>query len=410
MNNRSNAYLLKTLFLLSPLFGFIFSIRNAFVERSKQSLYHYVVMLSIFIAFFYPTYDSLLKMQGIRFDNWEHVEFLSGDPLSNIAIAFNSYVDSVYFVVLYIFLVYFFFYKSIVLNFDNEKLPLSVVVVTLCGIPLRHGADITYSTLATVLALYLSIKYNSKYIYYIPILFICYCCHPFIMLVLPPAMISNWLFNHTKYVCGFVFFAIYGILTYSLFNGFDFSFDLTGLIFEENVRSFTAYTSSDSIWGSAGRVLGLKYALFVFFICMQVGCMLIISLKNKNLFKEMSFSFMSLCAILLYNCFDFYTFRERSLVALSISAVVLFSKAVSVNAIVGQMKKFFSFTVVAVFLFTFLNFPQPRNHLFLNDGWDVSLIGGCLMPSYVSVLDMHDFGYSDSYLNQNASDWYRAKR
>jgi hypothetical protein len=411
MSNQEHNRLFKTLLLFPPLLGFIISIRDALVEKSKQSLLNYVVMLSVFIAFFFPTYDSMLRMRGIRFGKLEWSNFFLGDPLSNIATIFNPYIDSIYFISFYIFLVFFLFYKTIVLNYDDEKLPLSVVFIVLCGLPLRHGADTTYSTLATVLSLYLCSKYNLKYLYYIPILIVSYLCHPFILLVLVPAMVSNWIFVHNKPIFGFLFFLVYGMATYSLFNGFNLSFNITSLLYEEMFIAFNNYTNSDSIWGSAGRNLGLKYTLFVCFICMQfLICAIVVFFKNKDLFKQMSFSYMFLSGILLYNCYDFYSFRERSLIALSISATVLFCEAISTNSVKDDIKKFFSLCVIAVWGLSFFAFPQPRYHLFCNEGWDVSIIGGALLPGIVSVSDMHHFGYSDAYLNQNATAYYRFKR
>ena len=349
----------------------------------------------------YPTYDTMLKFWAVYFYNNE--SFFDGDPLSNLAHIFNGYLDTFYFLFAYWIAIIVLFYKAVCLN--SKYIPTFVIMMCLVGLTWTNFMNLTYFTFATVFSLFFMEKYKSKYIMYIPVIFVAYLMHPGILLVLLPSIPLYYLFIREKYKIVIFYLVAYYVFLNILF-GHGIELSSSNLIVANLIDSFNAYTSEDSIWGKNVRYLGLKGDAFDFLQTVLFLLVLYYTVKNIEKIKGyVSVSFFLIALVTLVNVLDFYTFSERVRIVITLSSLVVVS-ILYFNNLLPQRVRFALASLTALqFVFSNILFVQPRHDLFSNayTSYDIS-VRAAYVPSLFLVTGIHTFGFSDSYLLKNSKN------
>lgn len=355
------------------------------------------------IAYWYPTYDTLLRIGAMISLSRPFDSFLEGDPLSNLGWLFNKDIDGIYFCTLYIFLTGLFFYKHMMDFLPDEKMEWFPILLIVFGLTLSNWANLTYSCMATTFSIYAVEKYKHRYILYIPIIFITYCMHPSLLLILPSSLILQFLFQRGWIRMVMIYVIVLFALYYTLFHGYQFLFDIQNAMYESAVNSFENYTSSDSAWGSGGMNVGVRFWLLIVLTIFIGVVALFYAIKKNTLFKNSySFSMLIVCFILLINVYDYYTLRERTVLAISIAALSLHMQIYRAGLYNLTVKKLLAFGVIGVFVLSHSISPQgPQAVLISSDKGSSVYSSTFYCPSIMALLDMGSFGYNNEYIKKN---------
>ena len=196
-----------------------------------------------------------------------------------------------------------------------------------------------------------------------------------------------------------VLFALY----YTLFHGYQFLFDIQNAMYESAVNSFENYTSSDSAWGSGGMNVGVRFWLLIVLTIFIGVVALFYAIKKNTLFKNSySFSMLIVCFMLLINVYDYYTLRERTVLAISIAALSLHMQIYRAGLYNLTVKKLLAFGVIGVFVLSHSASPQgPQAVLISSDKGSSVYSSTFYCPSIMALLDMGSFGYNNEYIKKN---------
>ena len=398
--------------LFPPFFGYIVSVHYLFKQKTTNWLYQYGFLFCLLGAYCYPTYDTCGRCVEV---GTKRDSIFDGDFLTNIITHFNGFIDSYYFFLL-IWLICFVLFCKVITRSTNEvkKISMTTIIACIFGINMCNLFSLTYYTFAAVFSLYAFEKYSGKYLAYIPLLFIAYCLHPAILLILPFAIILHELLKRNHKIVAVIYVLTYYIILKMAMSGSMLMFlDILDSFNLNNIsKAFLAYTSEDSQWGANMIDYGVKGNLWYFINFSFFAIILILALKNidkiKNRFATSLFIIGAVCAL---NVWGFQTFTERTVISTFLAGVVV-ATTLSVHKLINRKLTYAIYGIVTtLFFLTFLVYPQPNNHLFKNvmKGENVSL-RTTYTPSIALTIGINPLGYDDDFWKENISDMYGKRR
>lgn len=396
---RLNVYYI-ILLLLPPFFSCVISLFILFKVKKLKALLFFGFFYIICLTYMYPTYDMMLRFWNIHYADFTSI--MEGDPLSYLASCFSKYLDAYYFFFIYCIAVIILYYKAI--SFNQNNISLFIIVLCIFGLTLTNLMNLTYFTFSTVFTLYYMEKYKSKYVLYIPLIFMAYLLHPGILLVFLPSIVLYFLLKNAKYKLAILYIIVYFVFLRILFQS-TLAINSNILFLTNIADSFNNYTSEDSVWGKNIRNLGLRGDIFD--IIQYVISVLILYLVIKNIRKintYISTSFFIIALVTVVNVYGFYTFSERMRIVAIISSLIIVSLLYIKNLLPNIIRKTLVILIILQFLISNILFVQPRNELFINEhtSYDIS-IRVAYIPSILLVTNINNFSFSDSYLFNNTN-------
>lgn len=401
--NKQNSFEINRLYILllflPPFWSCIITLYMLFKNPQKQTLFLFMLFYIICLTYTYPNYDTILRYWTIHLNKVDSI--FEDDPLSNIARIFSDSIDAYYFFFLYWILTIYCFYKLITLH--QNRISIYIIIISLFGLTWTNLMSLTYFTFSTTTSLYLYEKYKNKYILYIIVLFIAYFLHPGILLVLIPTMGLHILLFNNKYKLAILYLIAYYLITFTLFNGYSINtFDHPFLT--SFTQGFNNYTSDDNIWGSLKKDFGIRGFIwdleqYTFFFII----LFFIKKHFKAIKEYTATSFYIISIITLINVINFYTFTERIRIVCTLSGFILCILLYRKKMLTKKMKILTMILAILQFISATTLFVQPRNDLFKNpyNSYDIST-QIVYIPSFLLVIDIHDFGFNDQYLYKNS--------
>ncbi len=395
---RLNGYYI-ILLLLPPLFSCVISLYILFKIRKLKALLFFGFFYTICLTYMYPTYDMMLRYWRIH--NTDFISIFEGDPLSHLAFYFNNYFDAYYFLFIYLVVIIILFYKAI--SFNRNNLSIFIIIICIFGLTWNNFMNLTYFTFATVFSLYFMEKYKSKYIIYIPLIFIAYLLHPGILMILLPSILLHYFLKNAKYKLAILYIIVYFVFLRIIF-GSTLAINSNNLFMTNIVDAFNNYTSENSVWGKNIRDLGLKGNIFD--LIQYVSFVIIFYCSIKNISKintYISTSFFIIALVTIVNVYSFYTFSERIRIVAVISSLIIVSLLYVNKLLSNIIRHSLIILTILQFLISNLLFINPRDELFINEhtSYDIS-IRTAYIPTFLLVTNIHTFSFSDSYLLNNS--------
>ena len=127
MKNKSAIF--RALFL-PAVWGYIDSLINLWVKKDTKSLYIYLFLYTVILAYWCPTYDTMGRF-GATLNQIEFSDFFNGDPLLKIVTLLNPIIDAYYCFAFIWFFGILFFYKACVQAYGKEsKFPTIMIIVS----------------------------------------------------------------------------------------------------------------------------------------------------------------------------------------------------------------------------------------------------------------------------------------
>lgn len=395
--------------LFPPVISILISLNELIRNRGKIALYRFLICLVTIIAYWYVAYDTILKFWGVNsMKYYSNTSLLEGDPLSNIAYLCNSFIDYYYFFFLYWLLSGYFFYTAIYSQYQN-KVSIVGIILLIFGLNLTDWANLTYFTLSCTFAIYMCDRIKNNFKYFIPAIIITYLFHPGMLLCFLPSIPLFYLWKTGALKLSLIYLVLYGYFSYLFFNtGLSFYFLGDNNFVNEHIRAYENYTG-DGIWGSKGIQYGIRGQIWFFSLYTILGIGLYFTCKYFTLLRTKFVTALFIIAtITLYNSHHLYTFSERMGIATLLSCIVIFSILDSQKILNQYMKKIVASLVIISYFSSLFMFVQPRNAMFINyeKGYDVSL-RSCVVPTALCIFDLHNIGYSDSYLLENSRNRHK---
>lgn len=402
MKNKSAIF--RALFL-PAVWGYIDSLINLWVKKDAKSLYIYLFLYIVILAYWCPTYDTMGRF-GATLNQIEFSDFFNGDPLLKIVTFLNPIIDAYYCFAFIWFFGLLFFYKACVQAYGKEsKFPTIMIIVLLFGVNVTYICSLTFYTISATFSLYFFEKYSNKYLRYVPLLFISYFLHPGVLMIVPAALCLHYLYNKDYNVLAIVFVVGYYIIFHMIMNSsLPLFYDLLEVNQMDGVlNSFNNYTSDASEWGQNFRDFGIKGVLWDFMLYMFFSVVALLSVISfKRIKRDFSFACFVIGIVVLINVYGFYTMTERTTIFTYFSALITLIAITKENKVKTFVLNFVMSLVVSLYFLAFMVFPQPRKHFF-KDYVDSYFVSGMtfIIPNVLTTFDLHHFGFSDAYLDEN---------
>lgn len=395
--------------ILPPIISVLISFYFFCKYRTKQFGIIFFIFFVLFVSYNIYSYDNTLRVWSV-FHGSDKISWLLGDPLTNIIRYFLPIgLESSNFFYGYILCIYIFW----MLTVYNMQIKWDIPVVLICifGMILRNAVDLVYYTLAVSFLLYIVSKKVIRfkdYLYIIPVLYI---FHPGVFFVFLPAMLLYYVLKKSK---SYIYYMVLiGIAIFYFFIG-NIKIPSFGIpIIDEIAASLYNYIDADNIWGKQER----DFSGMTFF--MQYYCMMfwyivifIFTIKYRDKMKQKYIIAIYQVATIASICMlNYVTLMERSMVILSLASwlcLILLIKA-NVFSVKNPLRKYKVLSAIAVliFLLNVFRFTSiPLGDVFNNDSYKKIQARSYYVPSLV-LFDTKNFGFSDDYVMQNSSYFFR---
>lgn len=391
--------------LFPPVFSFIFSFIILLSRRNKICLYRFLFCTVVIIAYWYVAYDTILKF--FSYVSLKEIN-IDSDPLTIVMYLLKP-IDY-YFIIFIYWLISGYFFYSIHASYYKKKIPITALILMICSLNFAYWANLTYFTLALNYSLYIGFKFRKKILYIILSSLLVFLFHGGAYMIMFPAILLFYLWKCNYIKLSVLYIALFFILTYMFANhklNIDVYLDFL-LTTKEQRDSYDGYVG-DTEWGTSVRDFGIRGYIYIYILYLIAAITIYYLIRYFRLVKKnFAGAFMVISIIIFYNMRNFYTISERSAIGVLLSTSIVVAFLFSRRCISKFIRILYLGLISFSFIFSAIFFVQPREDMFVNEsyGYDVSVKSLCI-PTFLCVLDIHHFGFSNEYLKNNARNRHK---
>ena len=388
---------------LPPLMSLILLLRHIYTHNEKKYIVVFLFFYTLFVTYFYPDYDTFLSF----YDSVTSKGFLSNDLISNM-IGFIGIRTGLNFYSVFPLLwltAILLYYKSMTNCCEIGKVPFCIFLILIFSLILKNWLDLTYSTLASSIAVFFGTIKNKKFLYFILFFVLVFFIHPGVIMVFLPAAILYFLYKKHFNLSAQLFLIIYAIFTFLLFNAeLVFSFEKDSLLYGIYNR-FVRYVDQQNIWGGIGLEMSFLGYFNIAFTCVFIFVSMFVSFKHRNLLKyNFSYSLLIVGSIALMNSISLWTLRERFFIICIMASVINYTFLIVNNRFSFKYKNILVYSLIVLYTLPIWFHRKTREIIFrdVEATYDISL-RTLYVPSILLITDVEDFGYSDKFIISNAT-------